>query len=191
MELVEVIRGEQTDDQTVTALVALARRLGKTPIVVRDCPGFLVTRVLFPYLSQALELLREGVPDGRDRRRGRALRHADRTDRAAMTSSAWTPSWPSRASWPRAIPTVCRPARSSSTWCALGRLGQKSGAGFRKHDRNGSRPAADPAFESLLRQYQHQHHADSHSPAQEEITDRLFLPMLLEAIRAARRRHRA
>ena len=62
MELVEVIRGEQTDEQTVTALVDLSRRLGKTPIVVRDCPGFLVTRVLFPYLGQALELLLEGVP---------------------------------------------------------------------------------------------------------------------------------
>ena len=62
MELVEVIRGEQTDDQTVSTLVDLAKTLGKTPIVVRDCPGFLVTRVLFPYLSQALELLLEGVP---------------------------------------------------------------------------------------------------------------------------------
>ena len=61
MELVEVIRGEQTSDDTVATLVALAGKLGKTPIVVHDCPGFLVTRVLFPYLSQALQLLQEGV----------------------------------------------------------------------------------------------------------------------------------
>ena len=44
-------------------------------------------------------------------------------------------------------------------------------------------PAADPAFEPLLRQYQHQHHSDR-SPGQEDLNDRLFLPMLLEAIRA-------
>src|SRR5262249_25480727 len=44
MQLVEVIRGEKTDDETVTTLVALTRKIGKTPIVVRDCPGFLVNR---------------------------------------------------------------------------------------------------------------------------------------------------
>ena len=62
-------RASRPSDQTVATLVALARRLGKTPIVVRDCPGFLITRVLFPYLSQALQLLQEGCRDGRDRRR--------------------------------------------------------------------------------------------------------------------------
>ena len=78
MKLVEVIRGEQTDDHTVASLVDLARKLGKTPIVVRDCPGFLVTRVLFPYLSQALELAAGRCVRGRGRRRGRAVWHADR-----------------------------------------------------------------------------------------------------------------
>ena len=63
----------------------------------------------------------------------------------------------------------------------LGRLGQKSGAGFRKYDRNATSGAADPAFEPLLRQYQHS--ATGNLPGQQEITDRLFLPMLLEAIR--------
>src|SRR5205807_1513499 len=61
MQLVEVIRGERTGDQTVATLVALARRIGKTPIVVRDCPGFLVNRILFPYLNESLVLLEEGV----------------------------------------------------------------------------------------------------------------------------------
>ena len=47
MELVEVIRGEKTSDETVTTVVALAKRLRKTPIVVKDCPGFLVNRSCF------------------------------------------------------------------------------------------------------------------------------------------------
>ncbi|MGD0041269.1 MAG: 3-hydroxyacyl-CoA dehydrogenase NAD-binding domain-containing protein, partial [Isosphaeraceae bacterium] len=180
MELVEVIRGEQTDDQAVTALVDLAKRLGKTPIVVRDCPGFLVTRVLFPYLSQALELLLEGVPmDAIDAAAVQfgmptgpiALYDFIGLDTVLAISRVMAEGYPDHA---QTSPLLVEMVR-------LGRLGQKSGAGFRKHDRNESRRAADPAFESLLRQYQH--HANSQSPAQEEITDRLFLPMLLEAIR--------
>ena len=61
MQLVEVIRGEKTSDETVVTLVALAKRIGKTPIVVRDCPGFLVNRILFPYINESLVLLQEGA----------------------------------------------------------------------------------------------------------------------------------
>src|SRR5205823_8975303 len=61
MPLVEVIRGEKTSDQTVATLVALAKQIGKTPIVVKDGPGFLVNRILFPYLNESLLLLEEGA----------------------------------------------------------------------------------------------------------------------------------
>ena len=62
MELVEVIRGAKTSDQTVVTIVALAKKIRNTPIVVKDCAGFLVNRVLFPYMNEALLLLQEGVP---------------------------------------------------------------------------------------------------------------------------------
>ncbi|RUO66406.1 3-hydroxyacyl-CoA dehydrogenase / enoyl-CoA hydratase / 3-hydroxybutyryl-CoA epimerase / enoyl-CoA isomerase [Pseudidiomarina planktonica] len=61
MPLVEVIRGEKTSDETVAAVVAYASRMGKTAIVVNDCPGFLVNRVLFPYLAGFAGLIDEGV----------------------------------------------------------------------------------------------------------------------------------
>lgn len=61
MPLVEVIRGKDTSDETVAAVVAYASRMGKTAIVVNDCPGFLVNRVLFPYLAGFSTLLDEGV----------------------------------------------------------------------------------------------------------------------------------
>ena len=51
MPLVEVIRGEASSEQTIAATVAYAKQLGKTPIVVNNCPGFLVNRVLFPYFG--------------------------------------------------------------------------------------------------------------------------------------------
>ena len=60
MPLVEVIRGEKSSDETVATIFALAKRLGKTPVVVADLPGFLVNRILAPYLSEAVRLVREG-----------------------------------------------------------------------------------------------------------------------------------
>jgi 3-hydroxyacyl-CoA dehydrogenase/enoyl-CoA hydratase/3-hydroxybutyryl-CoA epimerase len=60
MPLVEIVRGRQTAPETVAAVAALARRLGKLPVVVNDGPGFLVNRILMPYLAEALQMLEEG-----------------------------------------------------------------------------------------------------------------------------------
>ncbi len=61
MPLVEVIRGEKTSDETIAATVAYASKMGKTAIVVNDCPGFFVNRVLFPYFSGFSLLLNDGA----------------------------------------------------------------------------------------------------------------------------------
>jgi 3-hydroxybutyryl-CoA dehydrogenase len=61
MELVEVIRGIATSDDTAAAVEALARAMGKTPILCNDSPGFVSNRVLMPMINEAIETLREGV----------------------------------------------------------------------------------------------------------------------------------
>jgi 3-hydroxyacyl-CoA dehydrogenase len=61
MPLVEIIRGEQTDEHTVATLFDTALRLGKTPIVVADRPGFLVNRLLVAYLNEACLAAGEGI----------------------------------------------------------------------------------------------------------------------------------
>jgi len=61
MALVEVIRGLQTSDATVERLTSLAKRLGKTAIVVRNAPGFVVNRILCPMLNEAVFVLQEGL----------------------------------------------------------------------------------------------------------------------------------
>ena len=61
MPLVEVIRGAQSSDAAIATTVAYAQALGKTPIVVNDCPGFLVNRILFPYFGAFSQLLRDGA----------------------------------------------------------------------------------------------------------------------------------
>ena len=60
MKLIEVVIGQQTSDETKERALGFARQMGKLPVVVRDSPGFLVNRVLFPYLLEAAELFREG-----------------------------------------------------------------------------------------------------------------------------------
>lgn len=61
MPLVEVIRAKQTSEETLEKAIAFARQLGKTVIVTADAPGFLVNRLLLPYLNEAAYLLEEGV----------------------------------------------------------------------------------------------------------------------------------
>ena len=62
MPLVEVIYGAKTDPQVTATIFDLAKRMGKTPVVVKDAPGFLVNRILAPYLGEAVRLLLEGNP---------------------------------------------------------------------------------------------------------------------------------
>jgi len=61
MPLVEVIRGAKTSDNAIARTVAYANRMGKKAVVVNDCPGFLVNRVLFPYFDGFSKLLRDGA----------------------------------------------------------------------------------------------------------------------------------
>jgi len=66
MALVEVVRGRQTDEATVEAAAALAKRLAKTPVVVKDSPGFIVNRLLCPMLNEAVLAYAEGIATAHD-----------------------------------------------------------------------------------------------------------------------------
>jgi 3-hydroxybutyryl-CoA dehydrogenase len=63
MALVEVVRGPGTADGTVTAIVELARELGKTPALANDRPGFVSNRILMPFINEAVHALAEGVAE--------------------------------------------------------------------------------------------------------------------------------
>src|SRR5262249_37868939 len=148
MPLVEVIRGEKTSDQTVATLVALAKQIGKTPIVVKDGPGFLVNRVLFPYLDEALLLLTEGAePRAIDKAATAfgmpmgpiALFDVVGLDTALFAGRVMHAAYPDRA-----VPT-----KILETLVTGGRLGQKSGAGFFRYPK-GPKGVDDPAFAEIL-----------------------------------------
>ncbi|HXR57601.1 MAG TPA: 3-hydroxybutyryl-CoA dehydrogenase [Casimicrobiaceae bacterium] len=66
MALVELIRGLQTSDETLQAVRAFAQRIGKTPIVVKNSPGFVVNRILCPMINEAIFALAEGLASAED-----------------------------------------------------------------------------------------------------------------------------
>jgi 3-hydroxybutyryl-CoA dehydrogenase len=63
LKLVEVIRADQTSDETAAAIVALARELGKEPVEARDVAGFVSNRILMPFINEAVHALAEGIAD--------------------------------------------------------------------------------------------------------------------------------
>ncbi len=176
MELVEVIRGAKTSDQTVVTIVALAKKIRKTPIVVQDCAGFLVNRVLFPYMNEALLLLQEGVPmdtiDAVATKFGMPMGPIALHDLVGLDTAFYAGQVLAHAYPDRAVPVPILGELAQS-----GQLGQKTGSGFRKH--GGKRPEPNPAFEAILEK-----HKTGNPPTDAEtIQYRLFLPMLLEATR--------
>ena len=178
MQLVEVIRGEKTDDETVETVVKLAQRIGKTPIVMKDCPGFLVNRVLLPYMNESLLLLTEGATmDQIDKAATKfgmpmgpiALHDLVGTDVALFAGQVVAKAYADRADMCPLLEDIVQ----------SGRLGKKAGKGFRQYVGKKGKPAPDPDFDAFLEK----HRTGSREFSPEEIIDRLFLPMLLEATR--------
>jgi 3-hydroxybutyryl-CoA dehydrogenase len=66
MKLVEVVRGLATSDETVQLIKDLAVKLGKTPVVVKDVPGFIANRLALPYLAEAMRAYEQGIASAQD-----------------------------------------------------------------------------------------------------------------------------
>jgi 3-hydroxyacyl-CoA dehydrogenase/enoyl-CoA hydratase/3-hydroxybutyryl-CoA epimerase/3-hydroxyacyl-CoA dehydrogenase/enoyl-CoA hydratase/3-hydroxybutyryl-CoA epimerase/enoyl-CoA isomerase len=178
MKLVEVIRGARTDDQTVATAVAYAKRIGKMPIVVNDGPGFLVNRLLFPYMHEALLLLCEGADMDEIERAaksfGMPLGPLELYDMVGIDTAALA----GRVMW-EAFPERVVPSPVLGAMARTGRLGQKSGRGFFSYQNKRRRPEPDPTFPRFFDVYIDQRTTFS----RDELTNRLFMPMLLEATR--------
>jgi len=177
MELVEVIRGEKTSDETVATIVALARRVRKTPIVIKDCAGFLVNRILFPYMNESLILLQDGaLVEAVDRaatRFGMPMGPLILTDLVGLDTAVYAGRVIAKAYPDRAVTS---PILEQMLAASPG--DKKSLLKFWLSDKR-SKPAPNPAALALIAR----HRTGDRAIDPEEITDRLFLPMLLEASR--------
>src|SRR5207249_4605882 len=127
-------------DALPISAVALARRLGKTPVVVKDAPGFIVNRVLMPYLREALYLLEDGFAlkdiDLAMREFGMPMGPFEVLDEVGMDVASKVAGILSQA-----FPDRMAPASALDKLVAAGRLGKKSGAGFYRH--RGSKRSPD------------------------------------------------
>lgn len=184
MPLVEVIRGRQTSDDTVARVVAWAQKMGKTPVVVNDCPGFFVNRVLFPYFAAFSQLLRDGadfrqVDKVMEKKFGwpmgpALLLDVVGIDTAHHAQAVMAEGYPDR---------MAKSGRDTiDVLFEAGRYGQKNGQGFWGYqpDRKGKpRKTPDEATTRLLLEVCQPVRDFSDS----EIIERMMIPMVNEVIR--------
>ena len=185
MPLVEVIRGEKTSDKTIARVVAYAAKMGKSPVVVNDCPGFFVNRVLFPYFHAFSLLLRDGVD-------------FQRIDKIMEKQFGW-PMGPAylldvvgidTAHHAQAVMAEGFPDRMSKSgrdaidvMFEAERFGQKNGKGFYLYsvDKKGEpKKEADDAVPALLAPVIEGNQSDI---SDEDIIARMMVPMINEVAR--------
>jgi 3-hydroxyacyl-CoA dehydrogenase/enoyl-CoA hydratase/3-hydroxybutyryl-CoA epimerase len=148
MPLVEVVRGTLTSDETVAALYAFALAMGKVPVVTADGPGFLVNRILGPYLNEAGHLLADGASieaiDAAALKFGMPMGPIRLTDEVGIDVSRHAGAVMFEALGERLTPAAPL-LRISETE----RLGKKGGLGFYRYQ-NGKEAGVDPDVYSIL-----------------------------------------
>lgn len=183
MPLVEVIRGEKTSDKAIAKTVQYALQMGKTPIVVNDCAGFLVNRVLFPYFNGFNLLIADGVDYKRIDKvmekfgwpMGPAyLMDVVGIDTGDHAAAIMAEEFPDRMKMKdKTIVEVMHEKK---------RLGQKNKLGFYKYelDRKGKlKKSVDPEAEEIIKSSVKR----NVDVTDEEIIDRMMLPMIFECAR--------
>jgi 3-hydroxyacyl-CoA dehydrogenase/enoyl-CoA hydratase/3-hydroxybutyryl-CoA epimerase/enoyl-CoA isomerase len=183
MPLVEVIKGEKTSDETVAKLVKYAQQMGKNPVVVNDCPGFLVNRCLFPYFGGFGMLMRDGadfqqvdkVMEKFGWPMGPAyLMDVVGIDTGVHAAQVMADGFPERMSYD--FKDV------SEVMYENERYGQKNGVGFYKYetDKKGKpKKVVDEKTWELIKP----HVAETKEMDPQEIIDRLMIPLCTETVR--------
>ena len=183
MPLVEVVRGPRSDDASLATALAVATRIGKTPVLVSDAPGFLVNRILVPYLAEALLMAGEGVSitaiDDAAKRWGMPMGPIELLDEIGLDiahhvlkSLGGTP--------PPAKVVAAFDIAMEQKW-----LGKKTGRGFYVHDTSKKRRGSgDSASVSVNEDLVAVLATEANPLDAESIQWRLVLPMVNEAAKA-------
>ena len=149
MRLVEVVRGRRTSDATIATAVTFAKRLGKVPVVVGNCPGFVGNRMMFPYMYEAQFLVEEGAtPEEVDRALtgfGMAMGIFAVDDMAGIDVA-----WRVRQELGHFRDASVRRPLVQDQLVALGRLGHKTGMGWYRYG-DDRKPVPDPDIVALIR----------------------------------------
>ena len=147
LQLVEVVKGDRTDPALAQRGAAFVRQIDKLPLPVKDAPGFLVNRVLGPYMANAFRMLDEGVKAETIDKAAKRVRHADGADRAC------------RHGGPRHLAAAGKalagadatPPKKLDELLKAGKLGKKTGEGFYRWEKGKAvKGEADPVDEALV-----------------------------------------
>jgi 3-hydroxyacyl-CoA dehydrogenase/enoyl-CoA hydratase/3-hydroxybutyryl-CoA epimerase len=173
MKLVEVVRADTTSNETLALAKSFGMKLGKTTVVTNDGPGFVVNRVLAPYMREAFALLESGVPaeeiDKAATKFGMPMGPIALLDEVGLDIVSHVINVMHTALGERLAPPAMLSVIQS-----LKLLGKKGGKGMYLYDEKGKRAGLNPDIQAAIK-------APAHSMAVSTIQDRLFLPMVNEA----------
>ncbi len=183
MPLVEVIRGEKTSDEAIARTVSYALAMGKKPVVVQDCPGFLVNRILSPYMGAFMGLVHQGADfvrvDKVMEKFGWPMGPAYLCDVVGIDTGVHAGEVMAKG-FPERMAADFKTA--NQVLFEAQRYGQKNGKGFYRYetDKKGRpKKQTDDAVWELLAP----HIGERREYSDEEIIDRLMIPLCLEAVR--------
>lgn len=184
MPLVEIIRGKKTSDSTIAKVVSYANKMGKTPIIVNDCPGFFVNRVLFPYFAGFNLLLQDGadfreIDKIMEKEFGWPMGPAYLLDVVGI-DTAFHAEQVMAQGFPQRMQKVGKNA--IDIMFKQQRFGQKNGKGFYQYekDKKGKpKKIDDPQTDELLSVIRQ----SKRSFTKEEIIARMMAPMVNEVVR--------
>jgi 3-hydroxyacyl-CoA dehydrogenase len=175
MKLLEIARGEKTAPDVLATLLSLAKRIGKVPVVVGVCHGFVGNRMLAARSAELENLLLEGATP----------REIDK----AFTDFGW-PMGPFQMAdlagldigW-RNRKALGKTAVIADTFCEQGRFGQKTGRGFYLYDEGSRTPKPDPDVENLIDEKARERGVERRAIPDDEIIERTHYPLVNEGAR--------
>jgi 3-hydroxyacyl-CoA dehydrogenase len=184
MRLLEVVRGEATSDEVLVTAVTLGKRMGKVPVVVGVCDGFVGNRMFHAYVNEASTLIEEGaLPQDVDRVMtdfGFRMGPFAVQDLAGLDVGYRIRNQQAAA---RGIDPDTRERTIADKIVERDRLGQKTGAGFYRYDEGDRTPLPDPEIEELIVAHAKDHDIEQRDIDGQEIRDRLLGQLVNEGAR--------
>lgn len=182
MRLLEVVRGERTAPEVLTTCMRMAESIGKIPVLVRVCEGFVGNRMLTGYWREAGFLLEEGASprqvDDALTRFGMAMGPLTMADLAGMDIN-----WATRKRLAPTRPAHLRYSRVADRICEAGRYGQKTSAGYYRYETGSRTPVPDPVVDDIITACAAEAGIRRREVSDEEIVDRCMLALVNEGAR--------
>src|SRR5690606_4304455 len=175
MKLLEIVRGAKTAPEVIATALAVGKRIGKVPVVVGVCHGFVGNRMLSARSAESEALLLEGATPSQ----------VDKT----FTDFGW-PMGPFQMGdlagldigW-RTRKSLGKTAAVADALCEMGRFGQKTGRGFYLYEEGSRMPKPDPEVEKLIEEKAREKGVNRRDISTEEIIERTLYPMINEGAR--------